>query len=210
MLLYKRIGDQVAEGKISLSIGNAYMQIGSLRNLAQAERWYQHSLELRDERDQLWRGKCYLCLGQVAYEHLIEAQEAKKPEGELLSIFRNSLAYHRQGLDLLPPEATGDLAAAHLQLGHLYRTINDFGNALVHFQTAIRYSEAVSHLHKTAEARYYMVDLLGRTGRLADAREYALVAMRDYEALGEEAVNQVHSAKQMLIVIEDGLARFFP
>ena len=39
----------------------------ALRDLAQAERWYQQSLELHDERDRLGRGRCLFQLGATGF-----------------------------------------------------------------------------------------------------------------------------------------------
>ena len=61
--LSQRIGDRPGEAIVAFNLGHAYTDIPALRDLAQAERWYRRSLELRDERDRLGRGKCLSQLG---------------------------------------------------------------------------------------------------------------------------------------------------
>ena len=49
-----------------LSLGNAYTDVPGLRDLDQAERWYQHSLDLKAEHDRLGRAKILGSLATVA------------------------------------------------------------------------------------------------------------------------------------------------
>ena len=55
LALYQRIGDRTAEAALAVSLGNAYLMVPGLRDLDQAEHWYQHSLSLRADSDRLGR-----------------------------------------------------------------------------------------------------------------------------------------------------------
>ena len=106
--LYQRIGDRPAEAVAAFNLGHAYMNIPALRDLAQAERWYRRSLELRDERDRLGRGKCMSQLGLVAYERFKDARTARRPEAELLRHLNDAvgLLSPGAGLDCRPTPST--------------------------------------------------------------------------------------------------------
>ena len=55
--LYRRISARAEEANLAGSLGNAYMHIPGLRDMGQAEHWYQHSLTHRAENDTLGRAK---------------------------------------------------------------------------------------------------------------------------------------------------------
>ncbi len=82
--LGERIGDRAMAAVCASSLGNAYALIPSLRDLAEAERWYQRALDLREAHDRLGRARSHGQLGGVAYGRFAEAREAGRPESELL------------------------------------------------------------------------------------------------------------------------------
>ena len=63
--LLHRIGDRPAEAVTAFNLGRAYQDLPALRNLDEAERWYQRSLELRAEGDRKGKGGCMAQLGLV-------------------------------------------------------------------------------------------------------------------------------------------------
>jgi len=200
--LYQRIGDRAAEAIRAFNLGHAYRNLPAIRNLAQAERWYQRCLDLREERDRLGRGKGHYTLGHVAYERFLEARAANKPEEELLHHLNAAVGFYHQALDLLPPNAVDDLAVAHNALGAIYAEAGDFDQALSHWREAIRYFEAASALYNAATARRNAAVALMQAGRLADAREYALAALRNYQTYGERAVAEIERTQQLIALID--------
>ncbi len=151
---YQRIGERPVEAVVAFNLGNAYEEIRSLRDLDKAEVWYKHSLELRDQRDQLGRSKCFSVLGYVANERFKEAREAKKPEAEVLKHLNDAVQFYQQSLNLLPPNAVNDLAVAHNQLGNIYNSAGDLDRALPHYREAIRYTEATGNLYQAGQIRF--------------------------------------------------------
>jgi tetratricopeptide (TPR) repeat protein len=118
----EQIGDRPVAAIAAFNLGTAHMDIPAIRDLPQAERWYRRSLELRDERDRLGRGKCLGQLGYVAFERFQEARSAGRPEAELVGHLNTAVGFYHQALDLLPDNAVNDLAVTHNQLGMIYYT----------------------------------------------------------------------------------------
>jgi len=82
--LYQRISASTEEANLAATLGNAYLEIPGVRDLGQAERWYQHSLTHRADSDTLGRAKTLWGLGSLAFERLGEARDAGEPQPVLL------------------------------------------------------------------------------------------------------------------------------
>jgi hypothetical protein len=117
-----RIGDHAVAASCAFNLGNAYLgnKVLALRDLTQAEQWYQRSLELRTEQDRLGRGRVQGQLGKVAYERYKEAQQAKQPGEVLVQHLNAAQQFYQQMLDLTPSDAMDSLAVAHNMLGTIY------------------------------------------------------------------------------------------
>ncbi len=205
--LCQRIGDRPAEAVAAFNLGHAYKDIPALRDLAQAERWYRRSLELRDERDHLGRSKCLIVLGNVAWERFREARVADKPEEELLRHLNAALQFYYQALELTPPNAVNDLAVAHNQLGNIYLGAGDVDRALPHYREAIRYHETAGNLYAAAQTRFNVALALAGANRLADARAYADAALRNYETYGDRAAEMIQRTQGLIAAIEQRQAQ---
>jgi tetratricopeptide (TPR) repeat protein len=203
--LYQRIGDRATEAISAFNLGHAYMELPALRDLAQAERWYRRSLELTDERDQKGRAGCLAQLGLVARERFKEARSAKRPEGEQLRHLNDALRFCHQALDLLPPNAVNDLAAIHNTLGVIYRHAGDLDRTLAHYRESIRYQEMQGNLYGAAVTRFNVALTLTRAGRLADAREYATAALRNYQTYGDRAAEEIQRTQGLIADIEGAM-----
>ncbi len=200
--LCQRITDRPEEAILAFSLGHAYKDLSALRDLDQAERWYQRSLDLFDERDRLGRSKGLVQLGTVARERFKEARATKQPKAELLRHLNTALRSYHQALDLLPPNAVDDLVVTHNQLGFIYDDAGDIDRALIHYRECIRYDEAGGNLYGAAQTRFNVAIALAKAGRLADAREYALAALRNFETYGERAAAEIEEARRLVAWIE--------
>lgn len=201
--LTHRIGDKAAEASAAFNLGHAYKNLPAIRDLTQAEQWYRRSLELHDEGDRLGRGKCFNQLGLVARERFKEAREAKQPEAELLKQHLNAaLQAYQQALALLPPDAVNDLAVVHNQLGNIYRDAGDLDRALHHYREGIGYDEASDNFYGAGQTRGNVARALRDAGRLADAREYAHAALRNFEGYGEGAAADIERTRGLIGEIE--------
>jgi tetratricopeptide (TPR) repeat protein len=203
--LSERIGEKAGAAFCAFSLGHAYKDIQALRDFAQAERWYRRSLELRDGNNRLGRGGCMAQLGFVAYERFQETRDAGKPETERLRYLNDAVLFYSQAIDLLPPNAVDDLAVTHNMLGVIYADASDFARALPHYCESIRYREAQGNLYGAAKTRFNVAFALAQAGRLADAREYALAALRNYENYGDRAADKIKKTQQLIARIESAL-----
>jgi tetratricopeptide (TPR) repeat protein len=205
-ILDNLIGDKPAEAVTAFNLGHAYLTLPVLRDLAQAEHWYRRSLEMRDERDKKGQGGCWAHLGLVAYERFKEAHDAKKSEAEFLKHLNDAVKFYKQALGLLPLNAVDDLAVAHNQLGLIFYETGNLDHALPHCREAIRYNELAGNLYGAAQDRYNVAIALEQAGRLADAREYAFAALRNYETFGDRAADKIEKTKGLIAEIEEQMS----
>jgi tetratricopeptide (TPR) repeat protein len=186
-----RIQDRPEAAVVAFNLGHAYLSLPPLRNLDEAERWYRKSADLRTKSDQMLRAASLVQLSIVAYERFLEARAAKKPQPELLRHFNDALRGCREGLEMTPPDAVGQLAAAHSELGAIYDAGGDLDHSLHHYRETIRLFEVQGNLYHAATARYNVALVLAQASRFADARQYAEAALRDYQTYGANAADEV-------------------
>ena len=108
--------------------------VPALRDLDQAEHWYQHRLGLLDEHDTLGRARTICELGNIAHERFNDARAAGAPGEQLLRYLNDSADAYHQALGLIPDDAIGQLAVAHHSLGNVYGGAGDTARALGHYQ----------------------------------------------------------------------------
>ena len=194
--LAMQIGDRPGAAVAALSLGHAHLD---LRDLDEAERWYRKSLELRAEGDLLGGVGCLGQLGHVALERFKEARKAKKPESKLRGHLNDALRSYNQALDMTPPDAIGQLAVAHQALGSIHEEADDLDRALHHYRESIRFEELQGNLYGAGQTRYNVAFALRRAGRLSDAREYALAALRNFQ----DCASAADEIQQTLDLISD-------
>jgi len=200
--LCQHIKDKHEEAIIAFNLGHSYKEIITLRDLEQAEHWYRHSLELRDERDQLGQGRGHYALGHVAYEHFREAKAAKQTKSELIQYLNAALQFYQQALALLPSDAVYDLAVTHNQIGNIYNDVGDLDHSLLHYRECIRCDEAAGNTYGAAQTRFNVAIALGNAGRQADALAYAREALRNFETYGEGAAEEIGRTRRLIEAIE--------
>ncbi len=203
--LDERIGDKSGASHCAYNLGNAYLLIPAIHDLAKAENWYLHSLKLTDERDLLWQSKCLQTLGAVGLKRFEDAQAAGKPEEELLSHLNKALQFYQQALEMIPPDAVDDLAKAHSMLGVIYNDAYDLDRALQHYREAIRYYEMEGDIYGAAITRYNVALDLAQAGRFEDALDYANAALRNYETYGDRAAKKIQETRELIADIEQAI-----
>ena len=200
--LYQQIGARTEEANLAGSLGNAYLTISGLRDLGQAERWYQHSLTHRTDRDTLGRAKTLGSLGTIAHGRFGEARAAGEPEPVLLAHLNTALDRLQQALDLFPADDAEHLATTHDLIGLIYREAGDTRQALRHFQQSIAHEEARGDTYRAGLTRYYIALLLTGDGRRADALLYARAALSDFENVGPGATQDATDARDLITRLE--------
>jgi tetratricopeptide (TPR) repeat protein len=197
-----RIGDQVEAAVIAFNLGHAYKDVPALRDLAQAEQWYQHALEGWPEGDQLNRGKTQGSLGLVAYERFKEERQAGEPEAVLLEHLNAALHAYQQALAMLPPDAVNDLATFHNQLGNIYGEAGQTEQAVAHWREAIRFFEQAGALYNAALTRENVAIAYAQAGRFEDALLFARAALANFEQFGPAAGDWIERARGLVAQIE--------
>ncbi|MGB2985070.1 MAG: tetratricopeptide repeat protein [Phycisphaerae bacterium] len=143
----------------------------------------------------------------MAFGRFKEARAAAKPNPEMDRHINAALNSYHQAFELLPPDAADDLAVTHSQLGMIYNNVGDIDRALPHYRESIRYFEAAGDLYHAATARYYVALALAQSGRLPDAREYALAALRNFETYGDAAAQDIQKTQQLIAKIDQAIAK---
>jgi tetratricopeptide (TPR) repeat protein len=200
--LYQQISARTEEANLANTLGNAYKDIPGLRNLDQAEHWYQHSLTHRAENDTLGRAKTLASLGHLAYARFGEARDAGEAEAVLLAHLTTALDRLQQALALFPPDDAEDLAPIHGQIGNIYREAGETRQALRHYQQSIAYDEARGNIYRAGQIRYNIALLLQEAGRRADALLYARAALSDFEDVGPGAAQDAARTRDLITRLE--------
>jgi tetratricopeptide (TPR) repeat protein len=200
--LFQRISARSEEANLAVTLGNAYKDIPGVRDLGQAEHWYQHSLTHRADRDTLGRAKTLWGLGNLAYERFREARSAGEPEPVILAHLNTALDRLQQALNLLSPDDAEDLAGVHNQLGIIYRQAGETRQALRHYQQSIVHKEARGYTYGAGLTRFNIALLLADDGRRADALLYARAALSDYENVGPGATQAATDTRNLITHLE--------
>ena len=94
------------------------------------------------------------------------------------------------------------LAVTQNQMGNIYGDVGDLQRAVTHFVESIRYKEAAGNHFGAATTRFNVALSFFRHGRLTDAREYALAALRGFEPYGARAAEFIEKTQRLLARIE--------
>jgi tetratricopeptide (TPR) repeat protein len=100
-----------------------------------------------------------------------------------------------------------DLAVTHNQLGNIYDDAGDLDRALLHYREAIRYEEMQGNLYGAALTRSNVAIAFATAGRLADAREYAYAALRNYQTYGDRAAEEIQKTQKLIAKIEQAMSK---
>jgi tetratricopeptide (TPR) repeat protein len=202
LTLDQRIGDRVAEAQDAGTLGNVYLGVPGLRDLDQAEKWFQHSLRLRPEND--WRGRAESlgALGGTALERFDDAFAAREPQSVLLEHLNVALSSYQQSLELTPADDHNARGRRENQLGSIYRRAGDTRQALRHYQQSIQHHEARDNIYGAGQARYNIAILLEEDGRTGDALHYARAALDNFQQAGPGAADRADLARQLVANLE--------
>jgi hypothetical protein len=204
--LTQRIGARREEATVAFNLGHAYKDIPELRDLDQAQHWYQHRAGLLDDRDTLGQARTIGQLGNIAYERFRDARTAGADQETQLRHLNDAASAHHQKLELLPADEVNEHATAHNQLGNIYSEAGDTDQALAHYQKAIHYRELQDNTYRAGTTRFNTALTLARAGRRHDALLYARAALRDLQTVGPGAAAEAHRASQLITELEQGPA----
>ena len=201
--LFEYIGYQSGTAICAFNLGHAYKDILEIRDLAQAEQWYQRSLALRSEQDRLGRAKCLSQLGMIAFEKFNLGREKGATKEELLQHLNTAVQFYLQALQFDPPDHLEDLAIDHNALGSIYALGGKLDQAMLHWRQAIRYYEATTNLYESARTRYNIGIALAQVGRFEEALLYAQAALHNYETFGDRTAADIQKTQKLIAAIEE-------
>lgn len=193
--LYEQIGDRAGAAAVAFNLGSAYLQVEGIHDLAQAQTWFERSLDTREGHDPLGRARVLGQLGYVAYQRFLSPQTSGEPDPEQAAQLGRALELYQEALRMIPPDARPDIAIIQHQLALIYTATGELDVALLHFREALRCSEALGDMYMAAPTRLNIAVVLGRADRLQDAREYAHAALDGFLRLGNK---EGESAARML------------
>jgi tetratricopeptide (TPR) repeat protein len=186
------IGYSSSAAKTALSLGNAYKDLPSIRDLDMAKHWYQRSFDLRDSNDALGRARVLYQFSLVSYQEFLDAQMSGLPQKALSHHLNRSLLTLQRAATLVPPDAVTELANIHHQLGVLYSYTDHADVCFRHFEESIRYEELKGNHFGAAVSQYGIARNFAKLGRLDDALVFAKAALKRFEAANaDDAVNDL-------------------
>jgi tetratricopeptide (TPR) repeat protein len=200
--LFQRIGGRQEEAQLAHSLGSTYLYVPGLRDLAQAEHWYQQSLRLSLGSDQLGQARSLGQLGAVALSRFYDARAAGEAEPVLREHLTAALGSYQQSLGLTPADDHETRAAIEHQLGAIYRRGGDTGQALRHYQQSLQHNEARGDIYGAGQTRYNIALLLEGDGRINDALQYGRAALDNYQQAGPGAAADAANAERLIADLE--------
>jgi tetratricopeptide (TPR) repeat protein len=201
----EKVGDSRGAAIVTFKLGSAYSNVSSLRDFAKAEEWYRRSLDLQPAEDAMMQGQTMHQLGMIEEQRFDDLIKAKKPK-EAVVHFEAAVNWSEKALEKIPPHLS---AGTHSQLGRLYSYVGELDSAFTHLRMAIRYQEALGDRFGAGHGRHNTAIILLRANRLAEAREWAHAALRDFEA-SENADHMIPKTTELIRLIESALAETSP
>lgn len=200
--LQERLGDKETASQWAFELGLEYTDNASLRNLAQAERWLQRSLELKKEEDRSGKWACCAELGRISWERFGEARKANRAQMELLRFLNDARQYYLRALENDPPDDWAHLAAHNRKLGHICFSLGDLGRALPYYRESVRYYEREGNTEQAAQIQFTLALSLREANRMAEARKFAQDACANFKKVPDCDPEMLKRAERSLELVE--------
>jgi len=196
--------DSAAMASCALDLARAYEEIAEIRDLSVAEQWCRQALGLFPAEEALGRGACLGQLGKLAYWRFREAQQAGRPAPEQIARLAEAEQYFRAALRTHPPNALSAIANDHNYLGNVYDDAGQADAALAEYSESVRLYEAVGNTFGSGNVRSNAARTLAFSGRLVEARDWLLSALRDFQA-SANADEEIVTVRRRLQQVESAL-----
>ncbi|MFI5269856.1 MAG: tetratricopeptide repeat protein [Chloroflexota bacterium] len=192
----------MAEAQDALSLGNAYSAVSKLRDLDEAERWFERSLGLRAESDRLGRATSLGSIGSIALRRFDDANTAGETEPVLLKHLNAAERRYQQALELFGADDHENRAITEHQLGNIYNRVGDSRQALRHYQQAIKHDEARGAIYEAGRARYNVALVLADDGQYGNSLLYARAALGNLQQVGPGAAAEADRVRWLIAELE--------
>jgi len=214
----QRLGDTAGESTSHYSLGHAYLQIATIRNLDTAESAYKRSLNGWAESDFLNRSKTINQIGMVHHERFTKSHQRGESAQTTLRHAQAAVKHYQQAQTLCPPNALADLGPMHHELGTLYAEVGRTESASEHFEKDVKICEQTGDRYGAGQTRFNIaVMYAGASEReptpsrqrdlLHRAQAYAQAALRDFQHYQGRAADREADTQQLLAVIAEELAK---
>lgn len=203
--LCEKLGERRTAANWAYLMGSRYTQVRSIRDLPRAERWLKRALELLPDGDAA-RSQYLASLGQAAWERFRNARTAERPESELIRHLTDARRYYEQAIEHADPKDYRSLAAHHLQYAHVSYSLGDIDRAVPHYRESIRHDQARGASQGAARTRFNLAIALRDTGRLGEARKYAVAAFTELRGIrGPISEGLLDRSRRLVMNIEQKL-----
>jgi tetratricopeptide (TPR) repeat protein len=217
VLVYQRIGDANEEAITQYNIGNAYLDIADIRDLAAAETAYQRSLDLTDKNDAKGRSVSIKQIGMVHHERLREARAVSESTETVQRHAQNAELHYIQALALCPTDAVTNLGPIYYALGVFYLDVGQSGQARENFEKRIQLAELSGNGMDAGVTRFNLAltygqfaehetTMSGRETLLRRAQTYAAAALRDFQHYDGRAADWGVKCQRLLDRIQQQLS----
>jgi tetratricopeptide (TPR) repeat protein len=192
------IDDRSGAAAVAFNLGHAYKSVRYLRNLDLAQEWYQRALDLTTDGDRLVQGLVFGQMAALDHERFLEAKEAEQGPEHLNRYLQASASRLIQASKAFPDDAVDELANAYNSLGIVFTEAGDIGQALLHFQKAVKYRQASEDYFGSGRTRHNVALVLMNNGRAEDALLYARAALDDFWKVGPGGVENAQETRQLI------------
>ena len=197
--LLRRLGDKKQAARCLFNLGLAYTYLPKYRDLPEAEKWFIKSMELVEEEDVSWKGRCLTQIATTTYERFLDGQKANRPEEELVPVLNRALEQYFDALDVIAEDDSENLAIVYNMIGAIYVHADNMAEALKYYDEAIAIKQSSGDILGAADIGFNVAIALFLDNRLEDGRQYAEAALKGYESLGSQAARQASKTRGLLV-----------
>jgi tetratricopeptide (TPR) repeat protein len=190
------IGDSSNTARVAGNLANVYLQIPSLRDLDEADKWLSVAIE-HYEGDAVGQSKCYGQRALLKIGQVMESSGENSPENiERMEQAADAL---NKAFRLLPKDATRELVGLHEYAGMFYQLAGATDEAVSHYIQSLKVAEETGQQDGIGMLRIKVAETLAAAGRFSDAALFAEQAIQDAVKTGMP--DQARGAEQLLAAI---------
>lgn len=177
--LFQRIGARHEQANLTYLIAMAYRSVPTVRDLGQARRWLNDSLELVERDDVLGRSRRLNELAAVELAQFYDRVDTGAPDSVLQEYITRAFHTLRGAVHIVPTDSLRDASRTHTLFGDLYLITRNTDDALRHYYQALKYAMSDSDRHSAGQVRVKIATILQLEGRFGDGLLYARAGLDD-------------------------------
>lgn len=202
VVISKWIGDSCHEKLSTFALGVAYFSVDEIRNLQQAEHWFDRYSDLLEAHETWERSILFNEIGNLARERAYKVSTEGGSQEEVRARLQEAVEAYHQALELTPSHANGSLAFKHNLLSTAYRELRTIDASLENSREAIKFAELAGDLFEAGRARFNAAITSLENGDYDYARLYAQAALDNFGTFGQGAAAETSNTRTLLADIE--------